>query len=130
MSLLINDMLDDKESIDLSLVLEKLQSSRAKLVKDVIQYNFVMKVFEEIIFGKNTTIKIGEYILNYQRLKQEIGAKFSELKNIPSHLTYVFASQEQFRSFNRTPNLIPSDQNIVKLQKNTKEEVNKLIITK
>ena len=116
-------MLNGLDAIDLSMILKKLQSSRAKLVKDVIQYNFVMKVFEEIICGKDTTIKIDEYVLHYQRLEQEIRDKFIELEDISSHLTYNFASQKQFLNLNRTPDFIPPDQNIVKLQKNPKEEV-------
>ena len=123
MVLILKEMLNRESEIDAIEVLREIRNGRGKLVEDIVQFNFAIQVFEEVVFGSRTNATVDEFIMNFKETMAESREMYSRVQNVPSHTTYAYSGGEQISKLNRNQHILPPDQNMIYLDINTKEEV-------
>lgn len=113
MVLLLNEMLMIHSSIDTVEVLQCLRNCRARLVENVAQYNLGLEIFDELLYGSNTSIPDIHFSDQLNMCLKNSYSLFAQAKALPNGLIFRTASKPQHRHLNRNSANLPADNRIV-----------------
>ena len=123
MVILLKEMLENQSEIESMDVLKKIREHRGKLVEDVVQFNFAIQVFEEVVFGNKTATTIDDFMSSFNTRMNESQDQYFALKNIPTHVTYIYSAGEKIAKLNRNNKILSPDQSRIYLEMVIEEEV-------
>ena len=117
-------MIDNEAKSDPIDVLKTIRKGRPGLVEDTTQFNFALKVFEEVVFADKTSIKIDQYEAEKATLLKNSKKRFTEIRNVPSYCSYQYTDGDEIMKLNRNKNILPTDEGKIYLEINHEVQVN------
>ncbi|KAG7175965.1 Receptor-type tyrosine-protein phosphatase C-like [Homarus americanus] len=106
--LLLHEMLMVQGSMDPLEVLQRLRECRARLVENVAQYNLSLQIFDEVMYGSNTSIVSINFPQQLEDCLKKNHNLYQRAKALPSGLTFGATSQAEYHYLNRNPTILPS----------------------
>ncbi|XP_064109516.1 receptor-type tyrosine-protein phosphatase alpha-like [Macrobrachium nipponense] len=122
MVLLLHEMLKIEGNIDPIEVLIRLRGGRGHLVENIDQYNLALMITEELLFGNITAVTPFDLKNDLRSLLPRASSEFEKVKSMLTPLSYKYSSSQAVRHLNRNPDILPSDNHRVYLQKTNGEE--------